>query len=61
MLPALLSKVDGKKTYLLCAGVIIGAWCQVAMGTLDLQQAIDATEAALVAMAMRHGVTKSGQ
>lgn len=56
----ILDWLDGKKTYLVCALVIAGAWGAYFQGAADLQHTIDATEAALAGMTMRAAVAKSG-
>lgn len=56
----LITWINGKKTYILGALVILGAWSSVALGQSDTQHAMDLTLAALGGMALRHGVEKSG-
>lgn len=51
-------QINGNKTYILCAAVILGAWASVALGTSDTSHAMDVTEAALGAICMRHGIAK---
>lgn len=53
-----LNFILNNKTYLLCIGVIIGAWSQYAMGLIDLHTAITTTEAALAGITIRHGISK---
>ena len=52
--------LEGKKVYLLGLSAIIGAITAYMAGTVGEVEAVTAIWAALTAMAMRAGITKSG-
>lgn len=52
----IISFLNGKKTYILAFCTIVYAWTAVYYGTLDTQQAIDLTLAALGFSTVRHGI-----
>jgi hypothetical protein len=59
-LSALLIWLSGKKTYAICLLTIAGLWGSYFQGTVDLQNAIEGTVAAMTGMSMRVAVAKSG-
>ena len=56
----ILAFLSGRKTYFLCFAAIVAAWAAEVNGTMSMQDAIQATFAALGGMALRAGVQKSG-
>ena len=58
MVRELWSKVDGYKTYIIAAGVIIFALTQLWAGAVSPQEAFEMAMAALGFSALRHGVSK---
>lgn len=56
----LLNWLSGKKTYFLCFAAIVAAWAAYLQHTLSMQDAVQATFAALGGMSMRAAVQKSG-
>lgn len=46
----------GLKTYIVGAVSIVGAWVGVWAGTNDITTAIQLTQAAVLAMTIRHGI-----
>lgn len=51
--------INGYKTYITGTVAIVALWAQVWSHTLDVSSAINGTLAALTAMGIRHGVSKS--
>lgn len=54
------NRLSGRKTYFLCFAAIVAAWASYLQNSLSLQDAIQATFAALAGMSMRAAVQKSG-
>ena len=54
------SWLEGKKTYLLAAATILGAISTYLAGAITFMQLVEAVMAALTAMSLRAGITKSG-
>ena len=52
--------LNGKKTYFLCFAAIVAAWAAYLQNSISLQDATQATFAALGGMTMRAAVQKSG-
>lgn len=51
--------LKGKKTYIVAAGGIVGAWWGVYTGAVTAADAINVTYEGLIGMAVRHGVSTS--
>lgn len=49
--------MNGKKTYIVGIGAILGAVAGVMTGTLTIEQAVQLALPALMGMTIRHGVT----
>jgi len=51
----------GRKTYLIGLAAILGAAIAWSQGQMETTQAVEAIIAAILAMTLRAGITKSGQ
>jgi len=56
----ILEWLKGKKTYLVAISTIIGAIASYASGTIEVGEMIKIIVAAIMAMTIRAGITKSG-
>ncbi len=54
---AILSKINGWKTYIIGVGAILTAIGAYMNGSLDVKSALEAVWAAVMGMSIRHGIT----